>query len=95
MKKEWIKTSDRLPEKSGYYLVVSPSAWRGVTCFSAKHELFNVRDYYDDAQAAAYAIRVDRWMEIPRYVGMQWMGCVDQGNAAQLANWALEVFDNE
>ena len=95
MKKEWIKASDRLPEKSGYYLVVALSSWRGVTCFSVKHGLFNVHDDYDDAQAAVYAVKVVRWMEIPRYVGVQHMGRVDQSNAALLANWALEVFEDE
>lgn len=96
MKEGWIKTSDRLPEKSGYYLVTTSCGWRGVVRWSAKHQLFNVWDEFEEDQAQLRAITtVERWMVIPGWASIDSLREVDQSTASLLATWVLEVFKDE
>lgn len=62
----WISVEDALPKESGQYLVVTK--WGSVTemCFSARHQRFNCRDYYDFGEVDDVSILTNRyWMPMP------------------------------
>lgn len=59
---EWIKCSDRLPDKSGYYLVITIGNNANVLEFSKRHSAFNAGDSRDDNE---FEIKCVWWTEIP------------------------------
>lgn len=59
---EWISVEDRLPEKSGYYLIFADIDYMGVVLYSAKHKAFNAWDGFDNAR---HSIDVTHWMPVP------------------------------
>lgn len=62
----WISVEDALPKESGQYLVVTK--WGSVTemYFSARHQRFNCRDYYDLGEVDDVSILTNRyWMPMP------------------------------
>ena len=68
---EWIPTKERLPEKSGDYLVFIPHPTlegRGsvsTVMYSAKHHLFNAVDTQKGPDQYSYDTnRVSHWAEI-------------------------------
>ena len=68
---EWIPTKERLPEKSGEYLVFIPhptlEGRGGVSAvmYSAKNRLFNAFDSQDGPDKYSYDTnRVSHWAEI-------------------------------
>jgi len=71
---EWIKCSDRMPEKSGEYLVASDVKESGYRIFtvieySSKWGMWNTSDYRltrEDAELHTDAFRdTEYWAEIP------------------------------
>lgn len=58
----WVRVSERLPEKSGYYYTYGSSLGVDSMIFSAKHKLFNVTDNSNDISTA---IAVTHWCEKP------------------------------
>ena len=74
-KVEWIPIEERLPEKSGNYLVfmkydnqilLKGMGHHYVVGYSAQHESFNTFDGMDDESAAELAFRnVTHWAELP------------------------------
>ena len=74
MKIEWIPVEEKLPEKSGEYLVFTKYSYtnlvgRGsvsVLVYSAKHKKFNTFDSMDDETASRVEItNVVHWAELP------------------------------
>ena len=75
MKIEWIPVEERLPEKSGEYLVfmkyedqtlLKGMGYPYLVCYSARHKSFNTFDCMDDKKAAELAFRkVTHWAERP------------------------------
>lgn len=61
-KTKWISVKDRLPEKSGYYLVFADIGRREVLSYSKKYQAFNA---FDDVYSEEYVIPVSHWMPIP------------------------------
>ena len=59
---EWVSVKDRLPEKSGYYLVFADNGRREVLSYSKKYQAFNA---FDDAYSEEYVIPVTHWMPLP------------------------------
>lgn len=59
---EWISVNDRLPEKAGEYLTYTAKGSYLVLFYSAKHKLFNVRDYFTCYENA---IKCTHWMSLP------------------------------
>lgn len=64
-KQEWISVDDKLPEKSGGYLVYTYNENRLILDYSAEHNLFNTFDSYSRDVAEGYAIPVTHWMPLP------------------------------
>lgn len=58
----WVRVSERLPEKSGYYYTYGSNLGVDALAFSAKYKLFNVNDHSDDLSTA---ITVTHWCEKP------------------------------
>ena len=67
----WIPCSERLPEKSGEYLVVYRADFgriASVTHYSVKHRLWRAWDFADGEQlryAASEQGRFTHWMPLP------------------------------
>lgn len=61
--REWISCKDKLPEKSGYYLIISDNGHADVLSYSVRHKAFNAFDLFEDAR---YALRCTHWMPIPK-----------------------------
>lgn len=61
-KGEWISVEDRLPEKSGHYLIFADIDYMNVVLYSARHKAFNAWDGFDDARNS---IDVTHWMPLP------------------------------
>lgn len=60
---------DGLPKESGDYLVCDENAyWMTKICYSAKHKLFNCRDWYSEKQAHKVAIPVTYWIPIEEVI---------------------------
>ena len=59
---EWISVDDKLPEKSGYYLVFADNGGREVLSYSKKYQAFNA---FDDAYSEEYVIPVTHWTPMP------------------------------
>lgn len=62
----WISVEDALPKESGEYLVTTQ--WGDVTemSFSARHQAFNCRDYYDLERAQEVSILTNKyWRPMP------------------------------
>ena len=59
---EWISVDDKLPEKSGYYLVFADNGRREVLSYSKKYQAFNA---FDDAYSEEYVIPVTHWTPMP------------------------------
>ena len=74
-KVEWIPVEERLPEKSGVYLVfmkysdqilLKGMGYHYVVGYSAHHEAFNTFDALDDEKADNLAFKnVTHWAELP------------------------------
>ena len=68
--KTWICVADRLPSKSGQYLVCRVgSDYYAVLDYSAKHKMFNAFDEVDAEHVAKYAIQVTHWKPLPKMPG--------------------------
>lgn len=61
----WVKTSQRLPEKSGRYLTIDDTNHMCVLAYSARHRLFGCIDEFSVMQAKELAIDVAYWRELP------------------------------
>ena len=59
---EWISVEDRLPEKSGYYLVFTDIGRIALLAYSKKYQAFNA---HDDSYSEEYVIPVTHWMPMP------------------------------
>ena len=59
---EWISVDDRLPEESGYYLVVADIGRNEVLSYSKKYQAFNT---FDDSYSESNVIPVTHWMPLP------------------------------
>jgi hypothetical protein len=61
---EWISVKERLPEKSGKYLTISPSGIYSILNYSAKYRAFNI---YDEQPKSSlkYCLEVTHWMPLP------------------------------
>lgn len=64
-KRQWIRTADRLPEKSGLYITMTESGIIDTMFYSAKHSAFNVHDWATDEDKKRYEIPCDYWMPLP------------------------------
>lgn len=66
---EWIKCSERLPEKSGVYMTVDmdfAGKYMCVMFYSAKWRGWNCIDFIDDEnEARAHELHVTHWMYLP------------------------------
>lgn len=58
----WISVNDRLPDKSGYYLILSDNGRANVLSYSVRHKAFNAFDLFEDAR---YALLCTHWMPLP------------------------------
>lgn len=58
---KWIPVSERLPEKSGYYLVVTAKGSIVDLSYSSRWQAFNAFDGCDNE----FAIIVTHWMPLP------------------------------
>ena len=58
---KWIPVTERLPEKSDYYLAITDGKIICVIPYSVKHKVFNA---FDNA-SGAYQIAVTHWMPLP------------------------------
>ena len=75
MKIEWIPVEERLPEKSGTYLVfmryedqvlLKDMGYHYIVCYSARYKSFNTFDSMDEKKAEELAFkRVTHWAELP------------------------------
>lgn len=63
---EWHKPTEKLPEKSGKYLVCYGLYRANITSveYSTRHKSFNAYDEFDDA---TNAIEVAWWAEMPEF----------------------------
>ena len=63
----WISVKDRLPEKSGYYLVCDvPYKIMSVAAYSARWERFNCYDTFDEEYVNEQGdYEVTHWMPLP------------------------------
>lgn len=61
---KWISVKDRLPEKSGYYLICRCGDLMSILGYSAVHKLFNVFDHQPE-DFKKFAVAVDYWMPLP------------------------------
>lgn len=62
----WISVKDRLPDKSGEYLVYSEFKYCFIVEYSKKHDLFNASDEMTVNEANNMAVgRVTHWMPLP------------------------------
>ncbi len=59
---KWVSVKDRLPDKSGYYLILSNTRDARIWSYSVKHKAFNAFDLLEDAR---YALPVTYWMPLP------------------------------
>ena len=59
---EWISVKDRLPERSGEYLVFTANGAYMALEYSEKHRAFNASDWLEDANKA---ISCTHWMPLP------------------------------
>ena len=62
-KTQWISVKDRLPKESGHVLVFTDCNMIYMVPFSAKHQLFNVRDTDKSCRTAIKGIT--HWMPLP------------------------------
>ena len=61
----WISVNDRLPDKSGNYLVLTTNGNHAVLSYSAKHRLFNAFDGLSKKWNKMHTIPVAYWMMCP------------------------------
>lgn len=61
----WVRVSERLPEKSGYYYTYGSNLGIDALAFSSKYKLFNVHDHSTEEDAKKTAIAVTHWCEKP------------------------------
>lgn len=62
---KWISTEDRLPAKSGKYLVWTEIGYADVLNFSTVHQKFNATDHQNKEFVSKYAIEVTHWQAEP------------------------------
>lgn len=60
--RQWISVKDRLPDKSGSYLILSDKGCANVLSYSVRHKAFNAFDLFEDAR---YALLCTHWMPLP------------------------------
>ncbi len=60
-KPKWIPVTERLPEKSDYYLAYHGSGYIGILPYSVQYKLFNAFD----GNGTKYAMDVAHWMPLP------------------------------
>lgn len=65
VKDSWISTDDRLPKKSGEYLVSTDGVVM-VLNYSARHKRFNASDYIDYNVEQRNFIKCEAWQPVPR-----------------------------
>ena len=66
---KWIPTKERLPEKSGRYIVQIINCGEFgvmITSFSAMHQKFNANDCFEDCEHAFEDEDVLAWMPTPK-----------------------------
>ena len=61
----WHNAREELPEKSGWYISVTPSGTFSNIQYSAKHERFNFYDYNDPNDPNIYPTIF--WAEVPDF----------------------------
>ena len=60
---KWIPVTERLPEKSGYCLIIHKSGIQSVIHYSAKSKVFNSFDSFDDDHDGN--MHPTHWMPLP------------------------------
>ena len=63
---KFYKPSEKLPKKSGEYLVLEYIDRMTTLNFSSKHQKFNVFDRYTKKQVEKFEIEVKFWAEQPK-----------------------------
>lgn len=63
---EWYKPTEKLPEKSGKYLVYYGSGIMSMD-FSKKHDMFNASDWDTVEEACKTAIKAWLWAYFPEF----------------------------
>ena len=61
---EWHKPTEKLPEKSGYYMAKCKNLLQGLH-YSSRHKAFNAFDDNPAESVRAYEIKPIYWAEIP------------------------------
>lgn len=64
-KQEWIGVEERLPKKSGKYLVSIEQSVFMVVEYSKKHKWFNAHDALPEELARVVRIAPSHWMPLP------------------------------
>lgn len=59
---KWIPFAEKLPEQSGYYLILTSNGNHIVAPYSARHKAFNAFDTDHDAR---FEIACTHWMPLP------------------------------
>ena len=62
--RRWIPVAERLPNKSGYYVVID-GEYTSVLHYSSRYELFNAFDDLDPEIVERCAIMPTHWMPLP------------------------------
>ncbi len=63
----WIPVSERLPEKSGYYITFNKYGSINVYPYSAKHEKWNMCDWMGESMIKELSINsITYWMQLPQ-----------------------------
>lgn len=62
---QWISVKDRLPNKSGSYLVVPAKGGIDILRYSSKYKLFNALDFGTQKDAEFTQLKCTYWMPLP------------------------------
>lgn len=63
--RRWIPVTERLPSKSGCYVVID-GKYASVLNYSSRHQLFNAFDDLDPEYVERHAIMPTHWMPLPK-----------------------------
>ena len=61
---EWISVEDRLPDKSGEYIILNDAGHQDVLMYSKKYKLFNACDFFEEYFVVKNSIKVTHWMPL-------------------------------